>query len=157
MNQKPKTPWHLWAIGIVSLIWNAGGASDYLQVQLEVQSYLQQGAEMTGTSVEEIIAYNDAMPFWVNISWPFGVWGAIAGSLLLLLRSRFAGHAFVISLIGLAFTSIYTISNPMPMGEGGPDLETVKTFQTVFSAAIWIVTLLLIYYANRMTKAGVLR
>lgn len=153
-----KTPWHLWAIGIISLLWNAGGgASDYIQVHLEVESYLAQGAEMVGITVAQIISYYDAFPIWANISWALGVWGAVAGSVLLLLRSRFAFHAFIVSLFGLIVTTLHTQSSPMPIASDPALAEAAGTFQLVFAAVIWIVTLLLIYYARRMTKAGVLR
>jgi len=158
MNEVAKTPWHLWAIGIVSLLWNAGGgASDYVQVHMRVESYLAQGAEMMGIGTDQIIAYYEAFPVWANVSWALGVWGAVAGSLLLLLRSRYAFHAFVISLIGLIVTTVHTASTPMPMSPDAEMAEFAQTFSLAFAAVIWIVTLMLIYYVRRMTAAGVLR
>ena len=152
-----KTPWHIWVVGIVALLWNSGGANDYVQVKLGVESYLQQGADMMGITAGQIIAYYDAFPIWANISWALGVWGAIAGSLLILFRSRFALHAFAISLIGLIVTTIHTVSAPMPRGNDAALVEAAQTFQMVFSAVIWLSVLLLIYYCYRMQKAGVLR
>jgi hypothetical protein len=29
-----KTPWHLWVVGILSLLWNAFGGYDYTMTQL---------------------------------------------------------------------------------------------------------------------------
>ncbi|MEO1221354.1 MAG: hypothetical protein AAFY42_08390 [Pseudomonadota bacterium] len=152
-----KTPWHIWVVGVLALLWNSGGASDYIQVKLKVESYLQQGADMVGITAADISAYYDAFPIWADISWALGVWGAVAGSVLILLRSRFAMHAFGIALIGLIVTTIYTVSSPMPMGEDAALVEAARTFQMVFSAVIWLSVLLLIYYCFRMTKAGVLR
>ncbi|MEM8726713.1 MAG: hypothetical protein AAGE86_14445 [Pseudomonadota bacterium] len=152
-----KTPWHLWAVGVVGLLWNSGGANDYIQVNMRVESYLAQGAEMLGITGQQVAAYYDAFPVWANISWALGVWGAIAGSMLLLLRSKFAFLAFLLSLIGLGLTTIYTIGTPMPMAPDAQMTESAKTFQRAFSAAIWLATLLLMYYSYRMTKAGVLK
>ena len=37
-----KTPWHLWVFGVVSLLWNFGGAYDYVMVRTGNQAYLDQ-------------------------------------------------------------------------------------------------------------------
>jgi hypothetical protein len=40
------------------------------------------------------------MPAWMTGVWAIGVWGALAGSVLLLLRSKWAVHVFAASLAG---------------------------------------------------------
>ena len=35
-----KTPWHIWVVGLVSLIWHAGGAFDYVMSHLRPQFYI---------------------------------------------------------------------------------------------------------------------
>lgn len=145
-----KTPWHLWVIGVVSLIWNGGGAYDYTMTQTRNMDYLTMGAENAGVPVNVMVDYYTTFPAWADAFWAFGVWGAVAGSLLLILRSRFALYGFGLSLIGLIGTTIYTMSSDIP--------EALKSpFMYIFSAVIVIVTLLLIYYSRRMTAAGVLR
>ena len=72
-----------------------------------------------------------------------------AGSLLLLARSRFAVHAFVVALIGLAGTTAYQYTADMPARFDTPATHA-------FSAAIWIVTLALTGYAVWMRRRGVL-
>ncbi|RDC60596.1 hypothetical protein HME9302_01808 [Alteripontixanthobacter maritimus] len=145
-----RTPWHLWVIGLVSLLFNAFGANDYLQSQLRNRDYI---ASMTGNydiSVDQMLAYLGGFPVWAEAGWAFGVWGAVLGSLLLLLRSRFAFYAFIVALAGLLVTTIYQFSGAMPDALGGPG-------QMIFAAIIWAVTLGLAWYARRMTTAGVLR
>ena len=144
-----KTPWHLWAIGIVTLIWNAFGAWDYIMTQQRNEAYLASTMEPAGVSVADAIAYFDAYPVWADAAWALGVWGAVAGSILLLLRSRFAVPAFVISFFGLVVTTLYSIAVPLPM----PD----QTVPIVFTIVIWIVTLALILYSRNMTKKTVLK
>ncbi len=147
---KPHTPWHLWVIGIVTLFWNGMGANDYVQTQMGNMEYMQSGAEMAGVPVQVIVDYYTAFPVWANALWALGVWGAVAGSLLLLLRSRFAFHAYIVAVIGLAGTTIYTFTHAMPEELNSP-------FQLVFSSLIWAVLLLCIWYAWRMTARGILR
>ena len=140
-----KAPWHLWVIGILSLLWNAGGAYDYYATRTGNEDYL---AMLTA----EQLAYLEAFPFWVSIAWALGAWGAVLGSILLLLRSRHAVTAFVISFIGMIGNLVYGLFiSPTPMtamASGGA---------MVFMIAIVVVAILLIIYARRMTDAGVLR
>ena len=35
-----KTPLHLWIVGVLSLLWNAGSGYDYLMTRLESTAYL---------------------------------------------------------------------------------------------------------------------
>ncbi len=148
-----KTPWHLWVVGALSFLFNLGGANDYLQSQLRNESYIKAASDISGISTEEMVAYMDSFPLWAQTFWALGVWGAVLGSLLLLFRTRFAFHAFAVSLLGLAVTTVFQFFNPMP-GEMSSD---GKTFSTVFMIVIWAVMLGLTYYAHRMTAKGVLR
>lgn len=148
---RTRTPWHLWVLAIVGLLWFAGGANDYVQTKLENTGYLGMMADSVGVPVETILDYYGNFPLWVDVCWGLGVWGAIAGGLLLLARSRYAFHAFVVSLIGLAGTTVYTYAlSDLPEG-----LNT--TFNTVFTVIICLSVALYAYYAHRMTRAGVLR
>jgi hypothetical protein len=140
-----KTPMHLWIVGILSLLWNAGGAIDYLMTQLEVESYLAQ------LSAEQL-AYIEAFPDWFQATWATGVWFSVLGSLLLLLRSRFAVPAFFVSLLGLLASSVYTYGIADPSG-----IEISGTGALIFSAAIFVVLILLWVYARAMRIRGVLR
>lgn len=150
MTERAKTPWHLWVIGLVSLLWHFGGAYDYTMTQTRNEAYLRTAAENASVPYETMIGYYTTFPVWADALWAFGVWGALAGSILLLLRSRFAFHAFVVSLIGLAGTTVFTSTTEMPA-------ELNSSFTWIFTAVIWIVTLLLAWYSRRMTASGVLR
>ncbi|MEZ5680217.1 MAG: hypothetical protein R3E14_02860 [Erythrobacter sp.] len=150
MTDRAKTPWHLWVIGLVSLLWHAGGAYDYTMTQTHSEEYLRTAADNAGVSYETMVGYYTTFPMWADALWAFGVWGAFAGSILLLVRSKYAFHAFVLSLIGLAGTTVFTATSGIPA-------ELNSSFTWIFTAVIWIVTLLLAWYAKRMTAAGVLR
>ena len=150
MNDTVKTPWHLWVIGVVALLWNGFGANDYIQTQMRNTEYLGQMADQVGVPVQTILDHYGNFPAWADALWAIGVWGAVVGSVLLLLRSRFAFHAFAAAIVGLIGTTIYTATSDMPA-------ELSSPMMWVFSAVIWIVTLLLIWYSKRMTVAGVLR
>lgn len=145
-----KTPWHLWAIGLVSLLWNAGGAYDYTMTQTRNMDYLSVAAESAGLPLDVMLDYYTNFPAWADALWALGVWGALAGSILLLLKSRFAYHAFLVSLVGLIGTSIYTFGSDMPE-------ELASPFTYAFTAVIFVFTILLILYSRRLAAQGVLR
>lgn len=138
-----KTPWHLWAVGIISLLWNAMGAVDYSMTHLNNAEWLKQ-------FTPEQIAYFNSFPIWATSCWAFGVWAAVAGSILLLLRHRWAATAFGVSLLGLIGSQIFQFNSKVP-----DDLNTASG--EWFAAVLAAVAMGLLWYAIRMRKRGVLR
>jgi hypothetical protein len=143
MTASVKTPWHLWAVGGLALLWNAGGAYDYVMTNLKDPAYLSMLSESQR-------AYVEAYPGWAVFFWALGVWGAVGGSVLLLLRSRFAVWAFAISLVGMGVSFAYQFflsGGAASMGPG--ELAFVGALVTVGVALLW--------YARLMQSRGVLR
>ena len=139
-----KTPAHLWIIGVIALLWNAGGAYDYVMTQTQNAAYL----EML-TDAQK--AFLDAGPVWFEAAWAVGVWFSVIGAALLLLRSRFAGAAFGVSFVGLVVASVYSFV----LGDRSELEMTIA--QLGFSVAIFVVLIILCVYARAMTRRGVLR
>lgn len=141
-----KTPWHLWVVGGVSLLWNAFGAYDFIMTTTQGETY------MRGMGFDQgMIDYFVAMPAWMYGPWILGVWGAVAGSLLLLLRQRYAVWAFGLSLVGAVVSLIYgQFINPPPLT---PDMAAMKYMPYV----IVVIAAFLAWYAWAQAKKGVLR
>jgi len=139
-QERERAPAHLWIVGAVTLLFNAMGIVSYLTTKFGML------AEM-GLTPDQI-AFMESYPAWISAFWALGVWGAFGGSVLLLARSRWAVPAMVVALIGLVGTTLgnYGVLD-VPSGMQAPALDV----------AIWAVTLFLLVYARRMTKAGVLR
>ena len=135
-------------LGIVSLVWFAGGANDYIMTKTANQAYLGMAADSMGVSVDLILDYFNGYPMWATVCWALGVWGAFAGSVLLLLRSRFAVPAMLVALLGLIGTTVYNYG----MADVPASMEA-----PVLDVAIWAVTLFLLVYARTLRAAGVLR
>ena len=106
-----KAPFHLWLIGILSLLWNAGGAYDYLMTQTGNVTYLEM-------LTPEQLDYLNSAPVWFVATWATGVWFAVLGSILLLMRSRFAGTAFAVALVGFVVSAVYSyvLASPSALG-----------------------------------------
>jgi len=145
MSDRPKTPWHLWAIGIVSLLWNSLGAMDYVMTQTRNETYM---SEFTDAQLSFFYGF----PTWAQATWATAVWAAVLGSFLLLLRTRFAIPVLWVSLGSLVATSVYSFV----LAETSMTEDT-GTFEAAFNAAIFIVAALLVWYAIRQRAAGVLR
>ena len=144
--QPSVVPKHLWVVGILSLLWNAFGAADYTMTELGNLAWF----EMMGLGAEEL-AWTRSFPTWAVAAWAVGVWGSVAGSILLLRRSRHAVTAFLLSISGAAasFAYQFTVDGKPASMEGGA------------AAVMPVVILILIvaqwYYARRQAAAGVLR
>jgi hypothetical protein len=136
-------PRHLWVVGILSLLWNAFGAFDYLATQLRLDFYLSQ-------FTPEQLEYFTSFPSWAVAAWAFGVWGALAGSVGLLVARAWAIWAFWISLAGLAVSSIYNLV----MTDG---LEIMGAVAIPITAAIWVIAIALLWYSIQQKNKGVLR
>ena len=119
------------------------GVVDYLATQLRWEPYM-------GQFTAEQLDYFYGFPAWAVAAWAFGVWGALAGSLGLLRRRRWAVWAFGVSLAGMLVSSFYNFGlteGTKIMGTGG----------LIFTAVIWVVAIFLFLYARAMAKRGVLR
>ncbi|MGD9964985.1 MAG: hypothetical protein AB7T59_00530 [Hyphomonadaceae bacterium] len=139
-----RTPWHLWVVGVVAVLWNAFGCYDYIMTRVNGADYLR------GFFTEEQVQFYVNMPIWASIVWPIGVWGGLAGAVLLLLRSKWALHAFVASLIAFVLSLVhkYALSN------GG---ELFGSSAYPIEATILGLCLFFAWYAWFATKNGVLR
>lgn len=138
-----KAPWWFWAVSVVSLVWNAFGAMDFTMTALRVPAYL-------AAFPPQMIEYIDSFPLWSMAVWGLGTWGALAGSVLLLLRSRWAIAAFAASLVGLLGTTIYQMLDTRPQGVVATPADMALT------GVIWLIALALLWFAVRMARRGVL-
>jgi hypothetical protein len=138
-----RTPWHLWVIGILALLWSAMGALDYVMTQTKNETY-------TSGFTPEQLAFFYGFPAWVVAAWAIGVWGGVIGALLLLFRRRLAVWVFLASLLAVVVTTFhnYLLSNGMAiMGDA---------FSMGFTAVIFLFALGLFLYARAMQKRSVL-
>ncbi len=136
-------PWHIWVIGIVALLWNAMGAFDFVMTQTNNEAY------MSNFTAEQLDFFT-GFPFWVVAVWAIAVWGGVIGTLLLLLRMKWAVPVFLASFAAMVITAIhnYGFSNGVEV-MGDP-------FSLIFTAVIFLITLALYLYARAMQKRGVL-
>ena len=144
MSDAVKTPWHLWVVGIIGVLWNGFGCYDFFMTTTVGEPYLR-AYGMT----EEMIAYFNAMPGWLTPAWGVGVGGGALGALLLLLRKKLAFPVFIASFAGFLITVIYQYG----FSNGA---AVVEQSGMIMSAVIGAICLFYIWYANAVSKNGVL-
>jgi hypothetical protein len=140
--QATKTPRHLWAVGIVALLWNLLGAMDYIMTQTRNEAYMSQ---FTPDQLEFFYGF----PAWLVAFWAVAVWGGVLGAVLLLMRRKLAVPVFLVSLLCMVVMSIHNYGFA-----GGAEIVGGTGF--VFSVVIFVVALLLVIYSRRMAGRGVL-
>ncbi len=140
-----KTPWHIWVVGLLSLLWHAGGAFDYIMSQTKNENYL-------AMIPPEQLAWLESFPTWVTAAWAISIWSAVLGSLLLLMRRKLATPVFAVSFAAMIATSVHNIVLSDPSA-----LDLMNGGQLAFTAAIFVVGALLILYSGVQANAGRLR
>lgn len=144
-----RAPMHLWVVGILSLLWNCFGAYDYLMTRMHNMDYL---ASMTPPGVDPMtmLAYIEGMPIYAQIGWGLGVWAALLGSVLLLMRKRAATWAFGISIVGMILSFGYMFFGPpMPGSEAAGAMKYMPLVIVVLGLAQFA-------YARGVERKGLL-
>jgi hypothetical protein len=144
-----RTPVHLWIVGILSLLWSCVGCYDYLMTRMRNTDYLAK--MMPKVDPNAMLAWVDGFPLYAQIGWALGVWMGLLGSVLLLIRSRWAVWAFGLSLVGAVLGLGYQIAGAPPLA-GADD-----TMSNVVPYIIIAIALALFLYARAQEKKAVLR
>lgn len=138
--QPAKRPWHLWVVGILSLLWNAGGAWTFIQAQ--------SGAPMDMDANE--IAYFAAQEPWFVAVTDVAVVSPLIAAFVMLLRSRWAVHLYGLSVVAIVITNAYDFAS-------GTALMVNDQGWLILNAITSALALLQWFYAWAMRKRGVLR
>ncbi len=144
-DAKVKSPWHLWLIGVIAVLFNSIGVFDFVMSMAQGAAY-QASVGMT----PEQISYSQEMPGWMRIAWAVGVFGAFLASILLLVRSKLAMPSFVLSLAAFLVSLLYTYV----LTDGG----AIMGQQMALTSAV--ITGLLVFFSGYswfMFLRGVLR
>lgn len=145
-----RAPMHLWIIGGLGTLWNGFGAYDYWMTRTRNTDYL--AGMMPDVDPQATLAWVDSFPVWAQFGWGLGVWMGLLGSILLLMRHRFAVHTLALSALGAVLGLGYQIIAAPPLaGMEGDTMMTVMPF------VIIAVAIGLLLYARALASKGVLR
>ena len=132
-----KVPLSFWIVAALGVLWNGFAVLAYWLTATRDPSTMAQ----TPKAMVEAL---NRTPNWAMGAWGLAVGAALAGSLLLILRRRWAVPAFTASLCGLLVLTIYQVAANMPM----------NLFQVI---TIWLVALFLLRFSNSEAGKGLLR
>jgi hypothetical protein len=149
MATTARTPVHLWIVGILALLWNGFGCYDYFMTRTEGAAWINQ--MMHTADGDAMMAYINAFPIWVSIAWGVGVWGGLAGSLLLLLRNRHAVTVLALSAVGAVVGIGYQLLNPSGIAEMNEGINRAMPY------VIIAIAIALFFYARAQRAKGILR
>jgi len=138
------TPWHIWVVGLLALVWNAGGAADYAMTRFGVEAYTSQMPEGMRLALE-------AYPTWMNAVWALAVWMPLLGALLLLGRIKASAWIFGASMVLVLVAGIYNFVLADP-----PMNQVAGNGVALFWAGAVAIATFLWLYARQMAMDGVL-
>ena len=139
VSERPKPPWHLWAVGVVALLWNAAGAATIWMAQAGTLPDLEPGEA----------AYYAMQPTWFVMVTDTALVAAMAGAVALLLRKKMAVWLFTLSLAAILVTNSYEIANGTSRVIGNPAALVVTII-------IVVIAVFELGYAWALTRRAVL-
>lgn len=134
-----KAPRHLWVVGLLLVLWNGWGIAIAIAAQT---------ASLPAPD-PEVAAYFAEQPSWFVLFADIGPIAGVAGSVALLLQSRWAPMLFAVQL------GVLTVANLFEIVIGtSPLLTNVES--RVGSLVLLVVIFGEIVYARAMARRGVL-
>lgn len=134
-----KTPWHVWAVGILTLLWNGSGAYTIMMAQ---------AGRLSDLSADEA-AYYAAQPIWFVIATDIATLAPVAAGVALLLRSSTSVWLFALSLAVIVVNNVYELA-------AGTSRALVSQGALILTAIIVVIAVLQLLYSRTMKKRGVL-
>lgn len=135
----PATPWHLWVVGGLLLIFNGFASFDYVATLIRYEPYL------SGYS-KDVLDYYFNAPIWMYAMWGVSSIGGFLGAAFLLGKRKIAVPITVAALVCSLIAAIYTYMIPPPQGTS-----------VVFLIIILAIAFLVLCYMMRLSRQGVLR
>jgi hypothetical protein len=135
-----QTPWHVWAIAVLGLLWYGSGAYTIIMAQW---------GRLAGLSADEA-AYYAAQTSWLVLSTRIGLFAALSAVIALLLRHRAAVWLFALSLVAILGNNAFELAS-------GTSRALVSRAALVVTSVIIVFAILLLLYSRAMTRRAILR
>lgn len=135
-----KTPWHLWVVGVLALVWYISGAYVIQTAQLGMRPEMP----------PDEVAYYAAQPLWFQIATGISTYGSVLGSILLLARRRPASAIFAVALATIVLTAVVDLVH-------GTSRVYANTGAAVVTGVIVAIAVFMVFYSRALQRRGVLR
>lgn len=134
-----KTPWHLWTVGILTLLWDGSGA---------LTIWLAQAGKLPDINADEA-EYYAAQALWFQLLTDVTLVTALLAAVALMMKKKAAVGLFGASLVSVSITNLYDVAM-------GTSRVFFSTGAFVVTVIILVLAMLQLWYANEMTKRGLL-
>ena len=134
-HTRPKRPWHLWAVGLLGLLWYGSGALTIMMAQSGRLPGMQPGE----------VAYYAAQPGWFMIATDIGLLSALAAAIALLMYRRMAVRLYALSLGMILLTNAYDFL-------AGTSLALTSRGTLIMTLVVVVVAVLQLAYAHVMIR-----
>lgn len=135
-----RTPWHLWLVAVLSLLWNLSGAITILMAQAGV---------LPDLSPDEA-AYYAAQPALFVVLTDVALFTSLTAAIALLFRSRAASWLYGLALACILITNIWDLA-------AGTSRVYANSGALIVTCIIILLANLQMFYAMAMHRRGVLR
>lgn len=140
METKSHIPKSYWIIAIIALLWNSMGVFQYYKSTYELESFKE-------TLQPEAFTIMASMPPWYTVVFAIAVLTGFCGSVLLLLKSKFAIAVLGVSLISVLIAEIYWLL--------GTNIIQISGFSAVVMPLfVIIIAIFLFYYSKGAARNG---
>jgi hypothetical protein len=133
-------PWHLWAVAILSLLWDGSGA---------ITIWMAQAGALEGMSADEI-AYYANQATWFMLVTDVALVAPIVAAIALMFRNKAAVWLFGMSVAAVLITNTYDLL-------AGSSRALANTGALVVTCLVVVLAILQLVYARAQKKRGVLR
>ena len=134
-----RAPTHLWVVGLLLVLWNGWGLALAIGTQTDRMPTIDPAAS----------AFFEDQPLWLGLVADLGPLAGIAGSVALLLQSRWAARLFAGQAVILTLSNAYEIAIGRSLLLNNPTARGA----TLVLAAVLVGQ---IVYAHLMARRGVL-
>ena len=141
MGRSLRVPRWFRVAAVVCLVWNLLGATDFTLTNLRWGPWLALQPSATMDFVTHL-------PGWVVAAWGLGVWGSLAGAVLMVARVRHAAVAYGLSFAGAVASMTWEYSHGAGALGGG--------FAPVAMVVLGAI-LVQAWFSRRMFWCGILR
>lgn len=126
-------PLWFWIVSILGLAWNIFGVVQFLG-SLSVTSDGLVASGLTAEQAAVMLGY----PTWMTIAFAVGVFGGLAGCVLLLWRKRLAVPVFLVSFIGYVILYIGDITEGVFVAIGTSQIAILSLVVAIAAGLLWV-------------------
>lgn len=129
-----------WVIGILALLWNLAGVSQFFAQAMNTESW-------RSSFDAEMLAIIDNLPLWYIVVFAVAVFASTLACIFLLVRKKIAVPLFLIGLVAVTIQCGFNLF----VNEAK---EFYTTFQIIMTLVLPLIAAALYFYARKCAQKG---